>query len=336
MDPGVVLVVVLALAFAFTNGIQDAANSIATLVATRGARPLSALAMATVVILVAPFLVGSAVAQTIAGLVEVPADDTAEVLASGLLAALVWNIGAWLRGIPSSSSHALVGGLAGAAVAAAGLDAVTWGGFEGWKPVGVAAILVALAVSPILGAGASFLVLRGLRRALRRGTKRFAGAVRRSQWVTSALLTAGQGANDAQKAVGVISAVLVADGASPSTGAPTLAVAGAAAAMAAGTALGGWRIVRTIGQRIYELRSLDALASQAGSAAVLLGASSAGAPVSATHIVSSSVVGVGGARRRWGRVRWAVVREIGIAWVTTLPATALLGAAALSTWRWIA
>jgi inorganic phosphate transporter, PiT family len=335
VDPGVVVVVVLALAFAFTNGIQDAANSIATLVATRSGQPRSALVMATIVILVSPFLVGAAVAQTIAGLVNVDPDETAEVLALGLVAALVWNTGAWLRGIPSSSSHALVGGLAGAAVAAAGFDAVTWGGFDGWKPVGVAAVLVALAVSPILGAGAAFLALRLYRWALRRATRRVAVPVRRAQWVTSALLSAGQGANDAQKAVGVISAVLVANGSASSGDVPVWAVAGAAVAMALGVALGGWRIVRTIGQRIYDLRQLDALASQTASAAILLGASIAGAPVSATHVVSSSVVGIGGARRRWGRVRWAVVREIGVAWATTLPATALLAAGVLSIWRWI-
>jgi PiT family inorganic phosphate transporter len=334
MDAELALAVVLALAFAFTNGIQDAANSIATFVATRAAPPLPALAMATAVILAAPFVIGAAVAQTVSGLVDVPPDEVVPVLSAGLLAALVWNVGAWLRGIPSSSTHALVGGLAGAAVAADGLDAVAWGGLDGWKPQGVAAVLVALAVSPILGAGASFLVLRGLRRALRRATRRFASVVRRAQWAASTALAAGQGANDAQKAVGVIAAALAAGGAS--SDAPSWAIAAAAGAMAAGTALGGWRIVRTVGRRIYPLRSLDALASQTGSAAVLLGASALGAPVSATHVVSSSVVGTGGARRRWGRIRWTVVEGIGVAWVTTLPATALLGAGVESLWRWIA
>lgn len=328
------VVVALAFAFALTNGIQDAANSIATLVATRAAAPLAALALATVVILAAPFVVGAAVAETIAGLVDVPRDQVVEVMAAGLVAALAWNTGAWLKGVPSSSTHALVGGLAGAAVSAAGLDAVTWGGLDGWKPQGVAAVLVALAASPILGAAASFLVLRGLRRSLRRGTRCLAVAVRRAQWVASTALAAGQGANDAQKAIGVVSAVLVAEGVTADV--PAWAVAGAAAAMATGTALGGWRIVRTIGRRIYDLRSLDALASQVGSATVLLGASAVGAPVSATHVVSSSVVGVGGARRRWGRVRWTVVEEVGVAWVTTLPATALLAAGVLTAWRWIA
>ncbi|MCS7005996.1 MAG: inorganic phosphate transporter [Thermoleophilia bacterium] len=334
MDPAVVLVVALALGFAFTNGVQDAANAIATLVATRAGRPLPALAMVTVVILAAPLLVGAAVAQTISTLVELPPEDTAPVLAAGLASALAWNGAAWARGIPSSSTHALVGGLSGAAVAAAGPDAVAWGGLESWRPGGVAAVLVALAVSPLLGAGASFLALRGLRRALRRGTRRLEVAVRRAQWIASTALAAGQGANDVQKAVGVVGAALAAG--DDVHGTPRWAVAGAAAAMAAGTALGGWRIVRTIGKRIYDLRSLDALASQASSATVLLGASVAGAPVSATHVVASSVVGVGGARRRWGRVRWRVVEEIAVAWATTLPATALLAAAATTIWRWIA
>lgn len=334
MDAGVALVAVLALAFAFTNGVQDGANAIATLVATRSAPPLAALALATAVIVAAPLVLGGAVAQTVAGLVDVPRDEVVRVLSAGLLAALAWNVGAWLRGIPSSSTHALVGGLVGAAVAADGLDAVAWGGFDGWKPRGVAAVLVALAVSPVLGATASFLALRALRRALRRATRRIAPAVRRTQWVASTALAAGQGANDAQKAVGVIAAALAAGGAA--SGAPPWAVVVAALAMAAGTALGGWRIVRTIGRRIYRLRSLDALASQTGSATVLLGASALGAPVSATHVVSSSVVGIGGARRRWRRIRWTVVEGIAVAWVTTLPATALLGAGFETLWTWIA
>lgn len=335
MDAGVVLVVVLALAFAFTNGIQDAANSIATLVATRAGRPGRALAMAAVVVLLAPLAVGAAVAATIAGLVDVEPEETAAVMGAALLAALAWNLAAWWRGIPSSSSHALVGGLVGAAVATGGIDAVTWVGRDGWRPEGVAAVLLGLAIAPPLGAAAAFVVLRLLRRALRRATRRFASPVRSAQWITSGLLTAGQGANDAQKAVGVIGAVLVANDVTTSPAAPLWVVLGTAAAMALGVVLGGWRIVRTIGQRIYDLRQLDALASQTGSAAVLLGASLWGAPISATHVVSSSVVGIGGARRRWGRIRWAVVSEIGVAWVTTLPVTALLAAGMLLVWRWI-
>lgn len=335
MDAGLAVTVALALAFAFTNGFHDAANSIATLVATRAARPGPALALATACILAGPFLLGSAVADTIAGIVDVPRDELLEVVAAALLAALAWNLATWYRGLPSSSSHALVGGLAGAALAAAGPGAVSWGGVEGWRPVGVLGVLAALALSPLGGAAAAFLALRLARRALRRGTRRFTGPVRDGQWLTAGLLALSQGANDAQKAVGVVAVVLLGGGVTSSLDAPAWATLGPALAMALGTALGGWRIVRTVGRRIYELRALDGLASQAGSAAVVLGASLAGAPVSSTHVVASSVVGAGAGRARWGRVRWAVVTEMGIAWATTLPATALLAAAALTCWRWL-
>ena len=335
MDAALVLAVALAFAFAFTNGFHDASNSIATLVATRAARPGPALALATACILVGPFLLGSAVADTIAGIVEVEPDETVEVVTAALVAALAWNLATWYRGLPSSSSHALVGGLVGAAIAAAGFDAVNWGGLEGRHPVGVLGVLVALAVSPVLGAAAAFGVLRLLRRALHRGTRRFGRPVLGAQWLTSGLLAVSQGANDAQKAVGVVAAVLLAEGATSSLASPPWATLGAALAMAAGTALGGWRIVRTVGRRIYDLRPVDGLASQTGSAVVIFGASVAGAPVSTTHVVASSVVGTGAGRRRWRRIRWAVVREMGIAWVTTIPATAALAAALLAAWRWL-
>jgi PiT family inorganic phosphate transporter len=170
---------------------------------------------------------------------------------------------------------------------------------------------------------------------LRRATRRFDEPVLRAQWATSGLLSLGQGANDAQKAIGVVAAVLLADGVTTSLESPLWATGAAAVAMTAGAALGGWRIVRTIGRRIYDLRPLDALASQAGSSTVILLASVSGAPVSSTHVVSSSVVGAGIGRRRWSYIRWSVVTAMGLAWVTTVPATALIAAAALSLWRWV-
>ena len=161
------------------------------------------------------------------------------------------------------------------------------------------------------------------------------GPVRDGQWVTSALLSVGQGANDAQKAVGLVAAVLLADGVTSSLEAPLWTTLAASLAMAAGTLLGGWRIVRTIGKRIYDLRPLDALASQTGSAAAILGASIVGAPISSTHVVSSSVVGAGLGRRRYGRIRWSVVTQMGIAWMTTVPVTALIAAGLIVVWRWL-
>jgi PiT family inorganic phosphate transporter len=333
MELGLVLAVALAFAFAFTNGFQDASNSIATLIATRTARPGPALAVATTCIFVGPFVLGSAVADTIARIVDVEPGEMVEVVTAALVAGLVWNLLTWYRGLPSSSTHALIGGLGGAAFGAAGLDAVNWGGFDGWHPVGVFGTFVALAVSPALGAVAALVGLRLFRRGLRRATRRFAAPVRGGQWVTAGMLAVSQGANDAQKTVGVVAAVLLAEGETPSLRAPLWATLVASLAMAAGAGLGGWRIVRTIGRRIYDLRPLDGLASQTGSAAVILAASVGGAPVSTTHVVASSVVGAGLGRRRWGRIRWAVVTEMAIAWMTTIPATALFAAAAVTVWR---
>jgi PiT family inorganic phosphate transporter len=336
MDAGLVVAVGLALAFALTNGFHDASNAIATLVATRAARPAQAIVLAAVFNMLGPLLVGSAVANTIAKIVDVPAAQTVAVVGSGLLAATVWNVITWWRGLPSSSGHALVGGLVGAALVEGGVDAVNWGGFDGWHPVGVLGTLVALAVSPVIGGLAAFAVLRFLQRLLRRATTRVRTPVNMGQWVGSAALAFSHGSNDAQKAVGVIAALLLATGKTDALTAPLWATIGSAAALTIGTALGGWKIVRTIGQRIYRIRPLDGFSSQTSSSTVILAASFLGAPVSTTHVVASSIVGIGVGRRRWRHVRWVIVKEMGIAWVTTIPATAILAAAALVLWRWVA
>jgi inorganic phosphate transporter, PiT family len=331
-----VLAVAMALAFALTNGFHDAANAIATLVATRVARPLPAVVMASVCNLLGPLLLGAAVADTVARIVLPPPGDVVPVVGAGLTGAVVWNLVTWRRGLPSSSSHALVGGLVGAALVAAGSDAVHWGGLEGWRPVGVFGVLIALAVSPLLGFGAAALLESGARRGVRRASSAFAIPVRRAQWVTSAWLSLSHGANDAQKSVGIVAALLLANGSSRSLHAPVWVKLACAVALTAGTALGGWTIVRTIGRRIVRLRPLDGLVSQTSSAAVILGASLLGAPVSTTQVVSSSVVGASVGRGRARRVRWQVVRGIALAWLTTLPAAGLLAAAVLPIWRWIA
>jgi len=192
---------------------------------------------------------------------------------------------------------------------------------------------VALAVSPFLGAAAAFGVLRLLRAGLHRATRRFRGPLLDAQWVTSGALALSHGANDAQKAVGMVSAVLLAEGVSSSLEAPVWVIVSSALALTLGTALGGWRVAKTIGRRIYDIRPLDGLASQAGSAAVILSASVAGAPVSTTHVVVSSIVGVGIGRRRWRHVRWTVVRSIAFAWLLTLPGAAVLGGGTFLVWR---
>ena len=331
MSVGLLAAVALAFAFAFTNGVHDASNAIATLVATRAARPRAAAALAAICNLAGPLLAGGAVADTIGSLVEVQADTAVRVIGAGLAAAVAWNAATWALGLPSSSGHALVGGLAGAALLEGGVGAIHWtgGGTEG-DSLGLAGTLVALAVSPVAGVVAALVATRAIRRAARRMTRRSRGAIRAAQWVGSGALAFGHGANDAAKSVGVIAALLLADGRTDELAAPLWATLGCALALTAGTALGGWRMVRTVGRRIYPVHSLDALGAQTASAAVLLGATAVGAPISTTQVVASAVVGAGGGRRRWHHVRWSVVKQILIAWVVTMPATAALAALALA------
>ncbi|HSO03737.1 MAG TPA: inorganic phosphate transporter [Candidatus Limnocylindrales bacterium] len=326
LSAGLVVVVVLALAFDLTNGFHDSSNSLAAPVATRAMTPRQALAVTTVFTLLGPILAGTAVADTVGGLIDVGTDDILGILLAALIAAVAWNLLTWRFGLPSSSSHALVGGLVGAALVIGGMASVNWGGFEGWRPVGIAGVLVALAISPMLGALAGWLSEASARRALRRADQRVTGALTRGQWGTCAALAFAHGTNDAQKTMGLITLALVAAGTLPEFEVPLWVKVVCAAAMTLGTALGGWRIVRTLGRGIYRIRPLDGLASQGSSTLVIGGAAMLGAPVSTTHVVASSVVGVGAARRR-RHVRWPVVREILLAWVVTLPGCAAMGAA---------
>lgn len=320
------VVVALALAFDLTNGFHDSSNSLAAPVATRAMTPGQALTVTTVFTVLGPIIAGTAVADTVGGLVEIDTGDVLQILVAALLAAVGWNLLTWWFGLPSSSSHALVGGLVGAAMATAGVAAVNWGGFDGWRPVGVLGVLVALAASPLIGGFAGWAMDASARRALRRADRRVTGPLKAGQWFTSAALAFAHGTNDAQKTMGLITLALVAAGALPAFVVPTWVKVACAVAMTLGTALGGWRIVRTVGRGIYRIRPLDGLASQGASTLVIGGAAALGAPVSTTHVVASSVVGVGAARRK-RHVRWRVVREILLAWIVTLPGCAVLGAA---------
>ena len=332
MDEGLALAVLLAIAFAATNGLHDASNAIATLVATRAATPGQAIAMAAVCNLLGPLLLGAAVADTIAGIVTVSPSAAVAVIGSGLAAAVAWNLFTWRLGLPSSSGHALVGGLVGAALVEGGVHAVNWGGFDGWHPVGVVGTLVALAISPVLGGVAALLVIRALRRLARRGTRRLHAPVRGGEWSMSAALAFSHGANDAQKSIGVLVALLLATGRIDTLAAPLWTKLACAIALTLGTALGGWRIIRTVGRGIYRIQPVEGLASQSASAGVIFGASLVGAPVSTSQVVACSVVGVGVGRRRWHHVRWTVVRQMGLAWLVTIPASAALGGCLVELW----
>ncbi len=326
MGGGLLAAIVVATAFNFTNGVHDAADAVATLVATRTAAPGPALAVAALFTLLGPLLLGAAVADTVGKVVDVPADQVVAVIGAGVTGALVWNTVSWWRGLPSSSTHALVGGLVGATIVADGTGAV------GWGTVGL--ITLALVISPALGFIAGFVGTRMSRFSLRRATLEVERPIRGAQWVSSALLAFGHGANDAAKATGVIVVMLVATQHSTGSSAPVWVTLLATASLTLGTCVGGWKIVRTVGMGIYRLRPLDGLVSQTGSAVVVIGASVIGAPVSTSQVVASSVAGVGGGRR-WHHVHWQVVRSIGLAWLVTIPVCVMLGAVATPLWRWL-
>ena len=332
---GLVVAIIVAVAFDFTNGFHDSANAIAALVVTRAARPGQAVVFASVFTLLGPLLAGTAVANTVGGIVTVDPAMMVSVVGAGLTGALAWNLITWWRGLPSSSSHALIGGLVGAALVQGGPTAVFWGGFDGIRPVGVLGVLAALAISPVFGFFVGFVGRLGAERALRRAPRKIETSIRRSEWGTAGALAFSHGTNDAQKTMGVITLLLVSQGYLASFTVPLWVKLLSAAAITLGTSAGGWRIVRTIGRRIYPLRSLDGLVSQGSSAGVILVSGALGAPVSTSQVVGSSVAGVG-ASQRWRHVGWRIVREMGLAWLITLPASAALAAVALPFWRLLA
>jgi PiT family inorganic phosphate transporter len=329
-----VVVVVLAAAFAVVNGVHDAGNAIAAPVVTGAIRPGPAVVFAAVLHVIGALAVGTAVAATIGGIVLVPVDQMLEVLASAVLGALVWSLVTLWWGLPCSSGHCLVGALAGAALADGGLSAVRWGGLDGLRPVGVFGSLLWLFFSSAIVVPLAMVGIRLARRALRRASRLVEKPVRHGELVASGGLAFAHGSNDAQKTMGLMTAALVAGGHLSRFAVPFWVALASALLLTFGTLLGGWRVVRTLGRRIYRIRSLDGLVSQGSSGLIVLAASLAGAPVSTTDVVAPAVVGVGSGER-WRHVRWAVVGEIGLAWLVTLPVSGGLGALFLVVWRWV-
>lgn len=331
MNAGVAAIV-MAVAFALTTGLHDSATAVAVLVTTRVSPPPPALAFAGVCSLLGSFLPTTAVAVAIAASINVTGTAAIVTIGAALTASVVWNLGAWHLGLPTSATHALGGALVGASLVVGGTDAVNWGGLDGIRPTGVLGLLTALALSPLIG----FVVGAGLgkvtRWSLARASVRVGGPVRGTQWGMSGILSFAQCANDAQKAMGLMAAVLVAMGRSTELDITVTVRVVAGGALTVGALLGGWRIARTIGRGITRLTQLDGADAVTSGATVVLGSSLAGAPVSATQVLSSAVAGVG-AGRRWRHVRWDVVRNIGLAWVVTLPACAVLGAVLVPLWR---
>lgn len=327
------LAIGMALAYALTTGFHNAANANAALVITRVARPQQAMVLTSIFTVLGPLLGGAAVASSVSKIVTVDPTATVAVLGAGLTGATVWNAVTWRFGIPSSAGHALIGGLVGAAVLEGGWEAVYWGGLDGWKPVGALGFLLALTISPVLGFGVGLVIDRTLRFGLRRATRRVERPIRGGEWVTSATIAFANGSNDAAKATGIIAALLLASGRASTLTDPLWARGATGVVLTAGTVVGGWAIVRTIGRRIYGIRPLDGLAAQGTSTAVVVASSLVGAPVSTSQVLASSVVGIGVSRHRFLHVNWRIVTTIALAWVTTLPASAAIAAVTLPVWR---
>jgi PiT family inorganic phosphate transporter len=311
------VLIAVALVFDFLNGFNDSANVVATMIASRAMSPRGALTLAALAELTGPFLFGVAVAETIGAEVADPRTISIAVVLAALLAASLWDLATWYLGIPASSSHALVGGIVGAAATGSGFAAIQTHGL--WK------IAIALLVSPLAGFVAALAVMQALLWLLRNATPRANVTLSRAQLLTATALALSHGANDAQKTMGVIAMGLLTLGFTPAFVVPWWVVLLCASAIALGTAIGGWRIIRTLGTRFYRIHPIHGFTSQLASTAVVLGASLAGGPVSTTQVVSMSILGAGAAERK-SKVRWTVMNDIVLAWVLTLPATALLAA----------
>jgi inorganic phosphate transporter, PiT family len=312
-----VFFVALALTFDFLNGFHDSANVVATAIASRAMSPRSALTMSALTNFAGPFLFGVAVATTIGHEVISREAVTIPVALAALSSAIIWNILTWWFGIPSSSSHALIGGFVGAAITGYGLGAI--------RPEGMEKVILGLFISPFLGLGLGWLVMRLVLTIGRWMTPSANIFFLRSQWLTTLALGLSHGTNDAQKTMGILAMGLVAFGVIPFFYVPSWVIFASATSMALGTALGGWRLIRTMGAGFYRVRPLHAFSSQVASFGVIIGAALWGAPVSTTQVISSSIVGAGSAERI-NKVRWGVAMQIVSAWILTIPSTGLLGA----------
>jgi PiT family inorganic phosphate transporter len=319
-DFTLVAVVAIALLFDFTNGFHDTAHSIATSVSTRAVSPRLAVLAAAVLNFAGAF-VSLKVAATVAQGIVDPGAITLDIVLAGLVGAIAWNLITWYLGLPSSSSHALIGGIAGSAIAAAGFDVVKWAGLKD-------KVLIPSLVAPLLGVAGAAVLMVALTWLIRR---RHPGVVnrvfRRLQLVSGGFVAFTHGTNDAQKTMGVITLALVASGhgSGEKFEVPAWVIVSAAIALAAGTYAGGWRTIRMLGLRVVKLDPPQGFAAETACATILWGTAHFGFPISTTHTISGSVLGAG-ATRRISAVRWGLAGNILLAWVLTMPAAALVGA----------
>jgi PiT family inorganic phosphate transporter len=319
-DPVVlVIVVAAALAFDFTNGFHDTANAVATSISTRALSPKVAVTLAALLNFAGAFLSLQVAATIATGIVQADL-VTPTIVFAGLIGAIFWNLATWYFGLPSSSSHALIGGVAGAAFAAEGPDAVIGSGLLG-------KVIVPALVAPVLAFVVGGLaILVAYRVVGRQKPGPVARGFRLGQIVSGSLFSLSHGLNDAQKTMGIIFLALVANGSlDESADVPTWVIVSSASAIAAGTYVGGWRIIKTMGSRIIKMDPAQGFAAQGAGAAVILAASHVGFPLSTTHVISGGIMGAGAAKRV-SAVRWGVAGNIAVAWVLTLPAAAAVGA----------
>lgn len=311
----IALVVFLALIFDFINGFHDTANAIATSVSTKALSPRNAILIAASLNFVGA-LSGTAVATTIGKNIVAPEMVTPAVIIAALIGAIFWNLFTWYFGIPSSSSHALIGGLAGAVIAGFGFSAVLWDG--------LLKIMVGLILAPIIGGLLGSLVMTILFWVFKPAApSKINNSFRKLQIVSACMASFAHGSNDAQKSMGIITLVLVGGGLLTVFQVPLWVKISCAAAMGLGTAIGGWKIIKTMGGKIFRIEPINGFAADFTSSLVIYSASLLGAPVSTTHVVSSSIMGVGAAKRLKG-VRWNIARQIVIAWFVTIPSSAIV------------
>ncbi|HUK80104.1 MAG TPA: inorganic phosphate transporter [Nitrososphaerales archaeon] len=313
-------IIAVAYSFDFVNGFHDAANSVATVISTKVLPPVAAVGMAAFFNFVAFAIFGVAVATTVGKGIISPSVVTPELVLAALAGAIAWDLVTWYLGLPSSSSHALIGGLVGAAVTRAGVGSLVWSGLD--------KTLLFMVLSPVIGFVLAFVLMASLIRAFFTVSIHVVNRYfRRLQLVSSALVSLSHGTNDAQKTMGVITALLFSVGWIPSFNVPFIVAVLAATSIALGTFFGGWRIVKTLGFRMTKLDPVHGVSIETASAITIIASSLMGIPVSTTHVVSGSVMG-SGATMGSGSVRWGVARRIIWAWLVTIPATAIIAAAA--------
>ncbi len=317
MPRELLLVIALALTFDFLNGMRDASNIVATMISSRAFGPRTALTIAAIAEFLGPFLFGVTVATTIGDEIVQSSALTLNVILAALVGAILWNLITWYFGIPGSSSHALIGGMIGAVMIGAGIGAIKFSGLD--------KVLIALFASPLIGFVIGFAMTRLIYFLVRNATPRINLLFKNGQLATAIAIAFSHGTNDAQKTMGVIALSLVIGNVLPQFQVPTWVIAASASAIAVGTSLGGWRLIRTLGGKFYKIRALHSFATQLSSAGVILAASFLGVPVSTSQVVSSAIIGVGSAERA-SKVRWSVAEDIITAWLITIPASALLSA----------